>query len=181
MKKFNPVRFAPRAAWLASLALLCLSVAPHARADSIMLLSDTSMVRGASTADLSFAAPSAGTVTATLENGAWPTPNSLASLGFIANSASGVLASWSGDTTNSESFQVGAGTYFAHVLAQAGPTLDVGTYTLLLSFVPAGGTVPLPASEWLLVVGVLALLGFMRVLGAFGPLEGLRNARTAEG
>jgi hypothetical protein len=173
MTLFKPVRILTRIGLMASLAMLGLVQAPFASADMV-LLANTSMVRGASTADLSFAAPSAGTVTATLLNQSWSGGiDPLGSLSFMANSGNGVLASWSGTApATTESFQVGAGTYFAHIMAAASGPADVGLYSLNLSFVPSA--VPLPMSEWMLVIGVLMLFGLTRLLTAFGSFERFR-------
>jgi hypothetical protein len=62
-----------------------------------------------------------------------------------------------------ETFQVGAGTYFAHVVATAGGDLNLGLYSLMLTFTPSA--VPLPTAAGLLLIGLLvlfALRGTMR-------------------
>ena len=178
MKRIKTMLSMPRVGWLACLALLCLSQAPYARAD-MMLLSDTALVSGTQSAVFSFDAPSAGTVTATLSNLPWPAP--LSTLSFVATSATETLSSWSAPVAQAESFQVGPGTYFAHIMAAATGPLNLGLYSLNLSFAPAVGPVPLPASDWLLVVGVLVLFGLTRILSAFGPIEGLRREGSLEG
>jgi hypothetical protein len=173
MTLLKPVRFLTRLAAVASLAIVGLAQVP-AHADTI-LLSDTTMVMGSSAADLSFTAPMAGTVTATLMNQSWNGGFSpLGSLSFMANSASGVLSSWSAAApATTESFQVsGAGTYYAHVMASASGPADVGLYSLNLSFVPSA--VPLPPSEWMLALGVLMLFGLTRALSATGSFERVR-------
>jgi hypothetical protein len=175
MNMIKTMLLMPRVGWITCLALLCLSQAPHARADT-MLLSTTTMVSGTESAVFSFDAPSAGTVTATLSNLPWPTP--LSTLSFLATSATETLSSWSAPVTQAESFQVGAGTYFAHIMAAATGPLNLGIYSLNLSFAPA---VPLPASDWLLVIGVLILFGLTRILSAFGSFEGLRSEESLEG
>jgi hypothetical protein len=156
---------------LAPLALLGLVLAPHARADT-MLLSDTTMVTGSESAVFSFSAPTAGTVTATLQNQSWPTP--LSALSFAATSASSVISAWSAPVIQAESFQVGAGTYFAHVNATASGPLDLGLFSLNLSFVPAG-TVPLPSSDWMLLGATLGLFGLIRASSAFASFERFRD------
>ena len=175
MKTIKTMLLMPRVGWLTCLALMWLSLAPHARADT-MLLSTTTMVSGTQSAVFSFDAPSAGTVTATLSNLSWPTP--LSTLSFLATSATDTLSSWSAAVTQAESFQVGPGTYFAHIMAAATGPLNIGIYSLNLSFAPA---VPLPASDWLLVIGVLILFGLTRILSAFGSFEGLRGEESFEG
>jgi hypothetical protein len=168
-----------RGALLASVAGLGLSQAPHALADTL-LLADTTLVKGTSAATFSFDAPSAGTVTATVSNLPWP--SSLQTLSFQATSASDTLSSWSAlggaDQTGTESFHVGQGTYFAHIMAVAQGNLDLGLYSLNLTFSP--NVVPLPTSNWMLLTGILVLFGLTRVMGMFGrfevPREGLKPA-----
>jgi len=172
MKTMKRFRFMPTLGWLACVALACLIQAPDARADMI-LLSTTTLVRGSSAADLSFDAPSAGTVTATLMNQSWGPVAPLAALSFMANSNNGVVSSWSSPVTTTESFQVGAGTYFAHIMAAATGVLDIGVYSLNLSFVPSA--VPLPASGWMLLIGVFVMFGIARAVGGFRPFEGFRD------
>jgi hypothetical protein len=83
------------------------------------------------------------------------------------------LANWSQPNVNAavdtQSFDVGAGTYFAHIAGTASSAsgLNLGLYSLLVTFQP----VPLPASEWMLLIGILVVLGLTRVLGAYNPLE----------
>jgi hypothetical protein len=181
MSLFKSVRLLSRMAALASLAIVGLVQVPTAHADMV-LLADTTMVVGSSSDDLSFNAPMAGTVTATLMNQSWSGGfDPLGSLSFMANSNSGVLSSWdSAAPSTTESFKVGsAGTYFAHVMASASGATDVGLYSLNISFVPSA--VPLPMSEWLLVVGVLMLFGLTRVLSAFGSFERFRLPVTMGG
>lgn len=163
-----------RSASLATAAFLGLCQAQHALADT-MLLADTTLVRGTSSATFSFDAPTAGTVTATLSNLPWP--SSLKSLDFAATTSSDVVSSWSAldsaNQTHTESFLVGPGTYFAHVMAAAQGDLDLGLYSLNLTFSP--NVVPLPASNWMLLTGVLVLFGLTRVMGMFGRFEAPRR------
>jgi hypothetical protein len=168
MKTIKTMRLPLRLGLLAPLALTCLSIAPHARADSI-LLAQTTLVSGTVSTVDSFVAPSAGVVTVTLKSLDWPT--SLSALSFSATSADQVLASWSGTGLASDiaSFDVGAGTYFAHIMATAGGTLDMGLYSLLMTFTPTAGppAVPLPPSGWMLVTGMFVLAGLARVIRPF--------------
>jgi hypothetical protein len=156
---------------LVPLALLGLAAAPHARADVMMV----DMVRGNATADFSINATSAGTISAQVTNVAWPLP--LSSLSFSLTSANNTLTSWSVPTSQSESFQVTPGTYFAHISATATGLLDTGLFSLALSFNP--NAVPLPSSEWMLLIGVLVLFGLTRVVGAFGPRDWFRTGTAA--
>jgi hypothetical protein len=179
MKMFMQMHLGLRLGLLVPLAVLCLS-APRANADTTLLTS-LNMVTGSQSALYSFDAPSAGTLTAQLKNIDWPsTPiGGLSDLSFTASTASGVITSWSTLTSHTESFQVTPGTYFAHIMATATGSLGVGLYALTVSFSPSA--VPLPASEWMLLVGVLVLFGLTRALSAFAPLGMLHPRRTAEG
>jgi hypothetical protein len=137
---------------LALVAALGMAHMPQARAD-IMLLADTTMVTGTQSAVFSFTAPSDGYVTANLQNLNWQKP--LSALGFQATSGSSVLSSWSGSNSKVETFQVTAGNYFAHIMATTADSMDVGLYSLNLSFTPSA--VPLPASSLLLLTGIFGL------------------------
>jgi hypothetical protein len=154
--------------------------APAARAETL-LLATTTLVSGSSAASFSFNAPSAGTVTAQISSLPWPVP--LSALSFSATTATDTLSSWSsldsstmqaasadaGATSHVETFEVGSGTYFAHVMATAGGTLDLGLYSLMLTFTPSA--VPLPAAAGMLLIGLLVLFALRRTL----PTAGSRN------
>jgi len=164
-----------RRALLASLAVIGLSQAPHAAA-ATLLLSDTTLVRGSSSAVFSFDAPTAGMVTATLSNLPWP--KSLTALNFAATTSTDVVSSWSAldsaNETRTESFLVGQGTYFAHIMASAATDgLNMGLYSLNLTFTP--NVVPLPSADWMLLAGVLVLFGLTRVMGLFGRFDTSRQ------
>jgi hypothetical protein len=162
----------------ACLVFLGLSLSPHARAD-MMLHSDTTMIQGTQSDIFSFDAPSAGTVTARLQNQDWTAH--LTSLSFQATTATDTLSSFSAPANDSsvvtQTFEVGPGTYFAHILASAGGPFDVGLYTLSLSFSP----VPLPASDWMLMFGVLILFGLSRLLSGLKPFQSLDGDVPAAG
>jgi len=161
--KMKSMRLMSRVTAALCLAALGLSQAPRASAD--MLVADTTLILGSEAATYSFTAPTSGTITAQLTN--LPYPERLSSLSFMATTASDVLSSWSADTSETASFQVGPGTYFAHILATATGPLNLGLYSLTLSFTPSA--VPLPASDWLLVIGSLGLFVLARVQVAVGP------------
>jgi hypothetical protein len=154
--KSRCLKFLPRAGLLALLAALGMAHVPQARADS-MLLANTTMVTGSQSAVFSFTAPSSGYVTATLQNLAWQEP--LKSLSFQATSGTNVMSSWSMPTAQAEqkteTFQVSAGNYFAHIMANTEGDGDVGLFSLNLSFSP--NAVPLPASSLLLLTGIFGL------------------------
>ena len=165
LTRFLIGRAGPLAAVLAFLAVAGHSPAAHA--DS-MLLASTNMVTGSSAATFSFNAPGSGTVTAEISSMPWPVP--LSALSFSATTATSTLSSWS--TTDAmaapqfEKFQVGAGTYFAHVMATAGGSLDLGLYSLMLTFTPSA--VPLPAAGGMLLIGLLVLFALRRTTNPVG-------------
>jgi hypothetical protein len=148
------------AALLAAL-FLCLTQSGHA--DQV-LLSQTTLVYGNESETVSFNAPTAGTVTVQLQNLAWP--ELMGSLSFMASSATQSLTAWSNSSSPSEteSFQVGPGTYFAHVTGQASGPLDLGLFSLAISISPLTSPVPLPASGWILLAGLALLLGAAALL-----------------
>lgn len=162
MKTMTTKRTSLKLALVAPLALAALTAAPHAHADTILLAQTTLVSGSVSTVD-SFTAPSAGTVTVTLQSLNWPT--ALNALSFSATSATQVLASWNGTGLASDvaTFDVGAGTYFTHVMANAGGTFNLGLYSMMLTFAPNTSPVPLPASGWMLLTGLFALAGLARI------------------
>jgi len=116
--------------------------------------------------------PSQGTLNIELNNIPWP--EALSSLNFMLSSSSQVLASMSmPESSNSDSVQVGPGTYFAHLTGTAAGSLNVGLYSITVDFQP-GGVVPLPTSGGLLLIGLLA------VLALSWPLE-RRKGESHEG
>jgi hypothetical protein len=152
------------------LATLCFGQAPVAEAET-MLKAATTMIYGSSADTYSFTAPGAGTVTAQLSSLPWPVP--LTALSFSATSATDTLSSWAAPTgpvslvPHMETFEVGAGTYFAHVMATAGGSLNLGLYSILLTYTPSA--VPLPTAAGLLLIGFLVLYALR------GTLRGPRN------
>jgi hypothetical protein len=120
-----------------------------------LLVAQTTLISGTESTVDSFTVPSTGTVTVQLSDLPWP--QALSSLSFMATSGNQVLSSWSTLTSAVESFQVAPGTYFAHVTGSATGALDLGLYSMTLTFQPAG-TVPLPGSAWLLLIGLLGLV-----------------------
>jgi hypothetical protein len=165
MKWIRDLRPLGRLGLAVLLVTLGLVRSPAAQADTL-LLATTDLVSGSSAATFSFNAPTSGTVTARLTGLPFPVP--LNALSFSTTTATSTLANWtagSGEmsTPYVDTFQVGAGTYFAHVMATAGGDLNLGLYSLMLTFSPSA--VPLPAAAGLLLIGVLvlfALRGTMR-------------------
>jgi hypothetical protein len=151
----RPPRVSGRsAAWglVVTLGLGC--GAPIAGAETV-LLSQTTLVDGTETTVDSFVVPSDGTITIQLTNLPWPV--ALSSLSFMATTANKVVSSWTDDGSRTVSFQVDAGTYFAHITGEADSKFDVGVYSLMCMFQPTPSAVPLPNSGWLLGLGLLGL------------------------
>jgi hypothetical protein len=142
-----------RAGLCVILAVAGLFGATQSRADMI-LLSQTTLVAGTESTVASFTIPGPGSLTVTLSNIAWP--QSLESLSFMLSSSDQVMAAWSTENSTSESYNVTPGTYFAHVTGSAAGSLDLGLYSITITFQPAG-VVPLPASGTLLLCGLLAM------------------------
>jgi hypothetical protein len=157
MKMSRYLRLMPRAGVLVALAIICMTPVTQARAD-MMLLADTTLVTGTQSAVFSFTAPGAGTITATLDNLNWQKP--LSSLSFSATSATNVVSTWDATGSMVETFNVTGGNYFAHILATTADAMDVGLYSLNLSF--SANAVPLPASSWMLVAGIFGMFLFSR-------------------
>lgn len=140
-------------------AMIGLGAASHARAD--VLVAQTTLVVGSESTVDSFKTPGAGTVSVHLVNLNWPTQ--LKSLSFSATSASQVLWSSSGSgamSNETATFNVSsAGTYYAHIMATAQGALDIGLYSVLMTFTPTTSPVPLPFSGWMLLTGLFVLAG----------------------
>jgi hypothetical protein len=142
-------------------ALLLYALMASVAQASTVLLADTTLVSGSESAVFSFNAPGPGTVSVQLTNLDWP--QALSSLSFMSTTANQVLSPWS--AASSSSFQVaGSGTYFADVMAVAGGSLDLGAYSLSLTFTPAFAPVPLPSSGALLLAGVAGIIVLIRRL-----------------
>jgi hypothetical protein len=124
--------------------------------------------------------PGAGAVTAILSDLDWPAK--LASLTFAATTPTSVLASLNGP--GEVSFNVsGPGVYSAVVGAVASPTsfLNLGWYSMTIEFAPA---VPLPASAWLLLSGLVSLGVTLLRNGTplvLPPLDAARRTRLRSG
>lgn len=143
-----------------ALAVSALCVAPFAHAD-MMLLSETALVSGSQSSVYTLNAPSAGSLTFSLSNLAWP--ERLASLSFALTTSTGVLKTMS-DEGQITIDLTSAGTYYALVSGIAQGHWNMGLFSINASFSPlAGGPeVPLPAAVWLLLSGLATTLGFSR-------------------
>jgi hypothetical protein len=173
MNTTKTIRLSLKGGLLVPMALTGLAVAPHAWADSLLLSQSTMVVGTESTTD-TFVAPTAGTVTLNVTGFGWAAP--LSALSFSASSATQVLASWSGTgiTSDTATFNVGPGSYFANIMATASGAMDMGLYSMRLTF-SATPTVPLPSSGWLLLTGMFVLAGLAR---AVRPLELMGTAEA---
>jgi hypothetical protein len=128
-----------------------------ARADTV-LYDGTGFVVGTQSFVQSFDLPSAGTLTVTLTNVAWP--EQLSSLDMLLSSTNGAVGPEMGAGTSS--FSVKAGDVFAQWFGTAQGALDAGVFSMKIDFIPAGqAVVPLPTSIALLLSG-LALLAWQR-------------------
>jgi hypothetical protein len=178
MNTTKTLRLSLKGGLLMPMALTGLAVAPHAWADGVVpLLSQSTLVVGTESTTDTFTAPTAGTVTVNLTSFDWAAP--LSALSFSASSATQLLASWYGTTgmkSDTMTFNVGPGNYFANIMATASGPMDMGLYSMRLTFTPnSTPTVPLPSSGWLLLTGMFVLAGLAR---AVRPLELMGTAEA---
>jgi hypothetical protein len=141
----------------AGISLGC-ALAQPAAADTLgpsTLVSESTLVENQESNVYSFSAPGPGTLSVQLSDLLWP--NSLSALNFSLNSPTNVLG-WV-SSAGSLSLQVPAGTYYADVSGTAGGPLDLGLYSLQITFQPQGSEVALPASIGLLLGGLAILAG----------------------
>ena len=125
---------------------------------SQILYDSVSFVSGQQSVVDTFSVHSAGTLTVTLTDFAWPTP--VSNLDMVVGNAQGLFGPESGAGT--ATFQIkGAETLYAQWFGDAQGPLGVGLVGLEIQFTPAGTTVPLPASLGLLLSG-LAFLAWQR-------------------
>jgi hypothetical protein len=140
---------------LALLIVTGFSAAPRAHADPV-LVSQSSMISGSFSGVYTFSTTQAGTLSLRLENIAWP--ERLAALSCNLYDGQTLLGSLA--TTGELQIQVaGAGTYFSHLFAQAAGVLDLGLFSLNVTFHPSVSAVPLPAAVWML----LSVIGFFGI------------------
>jgi hypothetical protein len=158
MKKNTPAR---RRAIGGVLALAGAIAAPLAHADSLVL-AESGHISGQQMASYSFNAPSAGTLSVSLSNLAWP--ERLSSLSFALGTAgNGKLTSLDG--AGQLSFDISnAGTYYALVSGTAQGRWNLGMYSLSISFAQLGGPtpVPLPGALVLLLSALTGVVGVTR-------------------
>jgi hypothetical protein len=150
------------------LALTILGLARVQSASAAQTLYDGSgFLTGQQSFVQAFSVSGPGTLTVTLTNVAWP--QELASLNLVMGTSSGLLGPEM--SAGTETFNIGAGgTIFAQWFGQAQGPLDVGVYSMKISFQSADVTaVPLPGSLILLLSG-LALLVWHRRHGHSLPV-----------
>jgi hypothetical protein len=128
-----------------------------ARADTV-LYDGISLFSGEQSFTQSFSLTTPGTLTVSLSNIPWlDTVSNLS--GFLSTSAGQIGDTITGQGT--ESFNVGAGTYFAHWFGDAQGTYNLGVVGLRIGFQPGNVTpVPLPTSVILMLSGLGLLFGW---------------------
>jgi hypothetical protein len=103
-----------------------------------------------------------GVLHVTLSDDQWPTP--LSDFSFTA--LNGTNQMFTLDGSGSYTYDIaGAGSYFGYVTGMASGPLDLGLYSLNITFDPAQ-PVPLPASVWMLLAGLAAAAGALRYRSA---------------
>ncbi|HEY0748451.1 MAG TPA: PEP-CTERM sorting domain-containing protein [Steroidobacteraceae bacterium] len=110
--------------------------------------------------------PSAGTLTVTLGDIAWP--QSLASLNMVVTTPSGALGPEMGIGTSIFNVTAGGNVTTQWFGTAQGP-MDAGVYTLEIQFQPLGTVVPLPTSIGLLLSGLGLLIWQRRRRGESAP------------
>jgi hypothetical protein len=168
MSKGNSVQ--PRHFLAAMILGFGLYFLPVTRASADTVLFDGSgFLRGTQSFTQTLNLTSAGTLTVTLSNIAWP--QQLASLNFLLSSANGTVGPEMSAGTYSFAIAAG-GNVFAQWFGTAQGPLNAGVYSLKIDFQAEAGTpVPVPASVLLLLSGLALLLWQNRARnGALGSV-----------
>lgn len=159
MRAFRRFTFA------AVLLLLAVTQVPSARAE-MLLSGGTQMINGTQTYTLSFVAPSSGTLSVELAAIPWSERvGTITNLSVAMTSATELL----GNALASEPLQFsvgGPGALFAHISGTVQGGLEIGLFSVRITFTPSA--VPLPAAAWLLT----------SALGFFFCLPILRSRRN---
>jgi hypothetical protein len=145
----------------AALLAVGIMVAPRAHADTIgggALVQNSGLVSGTQSSVYSVNVNGPGVLTVQLENISWP--ERLAHLDCSIYSNSGFLHALQG-TAEWQFVTTGPGSFYASVFAGAGGLLDIGLFSIKVTFQPSAALVPLPAGVWLLG-SVLGLFGVRR-------------------
>ncbi len=138
------------------------SITGRAHASEV-LYEGSGFLRGTQSFVDSFELATAGTLTVTLSNIAWP--QELANLSLVLSSPSGVLGPTMGAGT--ATFDVPAGDIFAQWFGTAQGPLNAGVYCIKIEFQPTA--VPLPTSIALLLSGLGLLVWQRRARGDGSP------------
>jgi hypothetical protein len=131
-----------------------------------MLASQSIFFKGTESETVSLNAPSAGTISVTLVDLAWP--DALSSLTFSASTETTALTTTQTNPLNYQFSVTGAGAYYAHITGVAGTAggglPNFGLFGMQANFTPTISGVPLPPSVWLLGTGLLGLMGLGKLV-----------------
>jgi len=147
-----------------------------ARAD-VVLYDGTNFVSGEEAFTQTLDVTTPGTVTLTLSGVPWL--DTVTDMNSFLTTASGLvtpITQLDGASSGSESFNVGAGTFYAHWFGDAQGPNDLGVLSAKIVFTPNGSAVALPAS-WLLLLSGLVILA--RLKGRSGDRD--RSDKSMEG
>jgi hypothetical protein len=145
-----------------ALLALCLVLAPRAHADPVgsnSLLQSSVMVSGSNSSLYSMNVSGPGVLTVQLENIAWP--ERLSHLDCSIYSNNGFLQALQ-DTAQWQFEVTGPASFYASIIAGAGGQLNLGLFSIKVTFQSAAAVVPVPAAVWLLG-SVLGLFGVRRL------------------
>ncbi len=140
---------------------LCLMLAPRADADPVgptPLVESSVMVAGSHSSLYTLDVSGPGVLTVRLENISWP--ERLSQLDCAITSSSGLLDSFS-NSGEWKFVTTGPASFYASIIAGAGGRLNLGLFSIRVTFEWAASVVPLPAAVWLLG-SVLGLFGLRR-------------------